>query len=196
MKIGVAARPKLGETVSGDGYFVKEYEHGILVCLMDGAGHGKQACVAAETGCRFLDENNRLDLEEIIRRLHEELRGTRGVVIGVAMIRRSERILTYAGIGNINAILVNQEGSGGVPTKVRRLTSMGGVLGYNLRKVIEFQYPYSSGDLLAMTSDGVSSKVDICDYLHLGDDIQMIAERVLQDHGKDADDATVLVFRE
>jgi hypothetical protein len=194
MKIGVAARPKLGETVSGDAYYLADVGGQTLVCLIDGIGHGEEGHNASAKMVQFLEENGSLDLDELIARGHQELRGTRGAVVGVALIRERDNFISYAGIGNISAVVVDTAdgGTGAVPA--RHLISVGGIVGCNLRKVKKFECPYRGGDALIMYTDGVSSRFSPSDYVDSASDPQEIADRILKEQGKDNDDATVIVI--
>ncbi len=186
MRFGVATRPKDGETANGDAYFVREFDSKALMAVIDGIGHGKEANIAAMKAVSFLEKHYCEDLTTIVKKCHEELRGTRGAVLGVALIKKKENILSYAGVGNISARIVKRG-------EESHLTSMDGIVGYNLRKVREFQYPYSRGDIVLMFSDGISHRFSISGFL-MEEGVQKIAEDILQENGKN-DDATVLVVR-
>ena len=192
MRIGIAGRPKPGESVSGDDYFCGEVGDGFLVCLIDGIGHGEEGHDASRRLVRFLQENKEADLDELLRRSHEELHGTRGAVVGLALIRENEGSIRYAGVGNITAVVVETDGQEeSAPS--RHLISIGGIVGYNLRKVKQFECPYQGGDALVMYTDGISSRFSASHYFGEDRDPQEIAEAILREQGKDNDDALVLI---
>ena len=194
MRLGVAARPKIGETLSGDAYFYGEVGDQVLVCLIDGIGHGEEGHRASNKLVQFLEGNSVLDLDELMRVSHQELRGTRGAVVGMAVIREKEDSISYAGVGNITTAVVGTN-SVGDDIQTRHLISVGGIVGYNLRKIRRFECPYRGGDALVMFTDGISSRFSVSDYFAGGADPQSIAETILRDQGKDNDDATVLVIK-
>ncbi len=70
-------------------------------------------------------------------------------------------------------------------------TSMSGVLGWNLRKVKEFKYDFHAG-WLVMNSDGIG-RFSASEYA--SDDLHAMAAKIQNEHGKDNDDATVVVVR-
>ncbi|MHC1585767.1 MAG: SpoIIE family protein phosphatase [Candidatus Syntropharchaeia archaeon] len=182
MRFGIATRAKVGESVNGDGYFIKS-DGFALIAVIDGVGHGREANIATEKVISFLEENYRMDPAEIIRRCNLILRRTRGVVMGIAMIK--EKTLTYTGIGNIAGIIKKKNTE-------RHLTSLSGIVGYNLRKVMKFFYPYEEGDIIIMFSDGISKHFRISDYdFSMG--LQAVAEAILEEHGKENDDATIVI---
>ena len=68
-----------------------------------------------------------------------------------------------------------------------------GIIGRPIRKVVEFSYELASGDLIAIYSDGISSRFDLKEYRTLP--AQECADLILRNHGKYHDDATVLTIR-
>ncbi|MHC1579934.1 MAG: SpoIIE family protein phosphatase [Candidatus Alkanophagales archaeon] len=187
LRFAAAARPKTGETASGDAFFFKEFDENALIVVADGLGHGEAASVAAQRVLEFSERNFGLgvELEAFVRRCHEFLRGTRGVVMGAALVDKEEEKLSYVGVGNITAMI--KTGS-----RPYHLTSVGGIVGYNLKKLRRFEYPFGSGSVLIMCTDGISrfSPSDY-DFTSLED----AAKRILEERGKGDDDATVVVVK-
>ncbi|MDY6835050.1 MAG: SpoIIE family protein phosphatase [Chloroflexota bacterium] len=190
MRIAVASRPKLGERANGDVCYYRKFDDNLLICLMDGAGHGEAAQVVARKTVDYFERNHDLDLVELTKGCHEELKGTRGGVMGLALIQ--DGLVSYVGVGNIRASLSTMV-QGETERKVSFLTSLGGIVGYNLRKVMQFQYPYEHGSTLVMLTDGIFSGINIADYVGDGGDPKDIANRILRECSKDDDDATVVV---
>src|SRR5206468_4024731 len=73
-----------GEVESGDKHVVKVFPHGALLATMDGLGHGEEAAAAANRAVRFLQAADSESLISLLKRCHERLRSTRGVVISLA----------------------------------------------------------------------------------------------------------------
>ena len=69
----------------------------------------------------------------------------------------------------------------------------GGVVGYNLPSVRVTSAALEPGDLLVLATDGVGS--GFAEALAPGGGAQQIADRILAEHGKPADDALVVVVR-
>ncbi len=187
MDLGIATRPKAGESINGDAYFVGEYDSKVLVGVIDGVGHGEEAHRATLRAISFLESHRQRDLETLIQGCHRELRGTRGIVISLALMNKGNGMLSHAGIGNIESRIITRN------NRMLHLISMNGIIGYNLRKVKEFQYSYHPGDTMVMFSDGISSRFDIAEFFPLAD-LQTVAKRILDKYSKD-DDATVLLAR-
>jgi len=81
---GSASLPLGGEVVSGDKHVVKVFPHGALLAAMDGLGHGEEAAAAANRVVRVLQAADNESLISLLKRCHERLRSTRGVVISLA----------------------------------------------------------------------------------------------------------------
>jgi serine phosphatase RsbU (regulator of sigma subunit) len=187
MEIAAISRPKPGEDLNGDAYCVEWCNDGndeekLLIAVVDGLGHGKNACIASETAVDFIKSHKQLALKEIVTGVHNALHGTRGAVIGICDIRRGK--LSYIGVGNITAQIVKNE------KQRQHLTSTSGVLGWNLRKVNEFKYDFLSGWLI-INSDGIGR---FASSEYLSDDLHASASKILSEHGKN-DDATIVLGR-
>jgi len=189
MQFGVVKRALKGQTACGDAYFIKEFTNRVLIGVVDGLGHGPDAAVAAETAVEYIGNNHKKSLTEIIRGCHKELKETRGAVAGLALIDPGRSILRYAGVGNI-AIRVQAR------TRIKPI-SVNGILGHNLRKVREEEFPYNRGDMIILHSDGISGKFDMKLYPpeFIRRHPQEIAERIAAEFGRESDDLTIVVAR-
>src|SRR5262245_53238189 len=94
-----------GQTASGDLGVVMPYDGGVLVGLIDGLGHGRDACIAAERAEQSLAKDPSKPLDELIERCHEELRETRGVVLSLAAFN-GQGSMRWLGVGNVEGLLV------------------------------------------------------------------------------------------
>src|SRR5262245_34195727 len=81
---GVATQPIPGQTVCGDLQLVKSFDHGALVAVVDGLGHGDEAIAVARIAIRALEEQPDKSVITLVKRCHEALTGTRGVVLTLA----------------------------------------------------------------------------------------------------------------
>jgi len=190
MRFGVVNRSVKGETVCGDAYFIREFENRFLIAVIDGLGHGTAAAEASFKAVEYLKVNYDRSLTEIIRGCHKELKDTRGAVMGIALIDPGRSVLRYAGVGNIEIRVMGRS--------VVRPAPVNGIVGYNLRKVREEEFPYTRGDLIILHSDGISGKFDLNIYPpeFLGQHPQVIAERIAAGFGRERDDLTIVVARQ
>jgi hypothetical protein len=107
----------------------------------------------------------------------------------VAVIDRERREVRYAGVGNISAGIVTGDGS-------RSLVSHNGTVGLQMRKTQEFVYPWPSGALLVMHSDGLATRWRLDQYPGLyRQDPALIAAMLYRDYARPRDDVSVVVCR-
>lgn len=188
-RVGAWSRPRPGEDVNGDAYFIGESEDATLFAVVDGLGHGHGAKQAADAALNALEGWDGEPLDEVFRNAHEALRATRGAVMGAVTLDRARGLLQYAGVGNIEVRVL-----GG--TEAARPIAANGTLGARLPTVRVWPHRWHEGMTIVMASDGVSAAWDIESYPGLVNrSPQLLAGILLRDYGRDSDDATVLVVR-
>lgn len=174
-----------GELECGDAWAMVETPGAITVMVVDGLGHGAFAAEAAHTGIQAFRQSPGDSPVEILQRANRNMSRTRGGAAACARLQRDR--LTYAGIGNIAGCLVDYQRSQG-------LVSHNGTLGMHQRPAQQMEHAVNASDLLVMHSDGVSARWDVrskADLLRAHPAI--IAGALYRDHGRNRDDATVLV---
>ena len=62
-----------------------------------------------------------------------------------------------------------------------------------MRKMLSFDFDLPPTALIALCSDGISSRLHLAEYAHL--EPQAIADAIMEQHGKSHDDATCVVVR-
>src|SRR5690606_16680546 len=148
-RVGGVSVPRLGEDASGDAWTVREEPDApTLLLVVDGLGHGPAAAQAAQAAVRVFRGVAVSGPAEIVERLHEGLRPTRGAAVAVAWIDFGRELLRYAGVGNV-AARVFAAGA------CRSLVSHHGTAGREARRIQEFSYPFPRGATLMMSSDGL-----------------------------------------
>jgi phosphoserine phosphatase RsbX len=190
---GVGARTLPGERHSGDLHLVKAVSKGVLVAVVDGLGHGEEAATAARTALTILDQHADDAVLALLERCHWALKGSRGVVMSLAFIDPRERALTWAGIGNVEGLLVHGDSATRAGPGRVSLVTRGGIVGSELPRVRAQQLPLTTGDLLFLATDGI--REGFLDGLAIDASSQHLAERILARSGKDTDDALILVAR-
>jgi phosphoserine phosphatase RsbX len=188
---GFAGRPMPGERESGDQCVVHPLPGGVLLAVVDGLGHGPRAAAAAKDAIALLQAHAQEPLVPLVKRCHEALRRTNGVVMTLAAFHAGDNRLTWLGVGNVEGLLVR----GDVLARPARDTVLqrGGVVGYQLPPLQTAVLAVGSGDLLILATDGVRGR--FADGLDLDRPPQQIADEVLASHAKPSDDALVLVAR-
>jgi len=187
----VATRAMGGAEESGDLFAVRPYRNGLLVAVTDGLGHGPAAATAARIAVNAVAEAQEESLTHILDNCHLALKGTRGAVMSLATLDAALASLTWAGIGNVDAMLIRM-GADGVLGREAILT-YGGILGHRYPGVREATLPIHRGDMLAFATDGILPGFDR--EILPGKSPQQIAERILARYGTPQDDALVLIGR-
>lgn len=185
----VAEAPFPHEPESGDKYVVQPSADGILIAAVDGAGHGADAAAAARIAAATLQAHAHESPIALLLRCHDELKGTRGVVMTIAFVHLRDRTLTWSGVGNVEALLFHRTGE--QRTQPERAVLRSGVLGYRLPSLRAEVLPLQALDTLVIVTDGIRPGFD--EGLVLGDDPQVIASGILSRHHNRTDDALVLV---
>jgi negative regulator of sigma-B (phosphoserine phosphatase) len=127
----------------------------------------------------------------LFKECHAQLRDTRGVVMSLALLNARDAAMTWMGVGNVECVVVRASSSAG--PRIEPLLLRGGVVGSQLPSLYAGIVPVQRGDTLIFATDGVRS--DFVHSLNVLDEPQQIAERILAQHRKGADDALVLVAR-
>jgi len=191
LEIGVAGVAFAGEQRSGDLAVFAPYDRGGLVAVIDGLGHGDDAAAAAAIAERAIREHASAEPTALLKRCHEALRKSRGVVLTAAWFDLEAMELTWAGVGNVEARLVR--GAAVYGERHDSALVLGGVLGYNLPRLSPARTDLRRGDAVAFATDGIDA--DYSASLTPGLPAQRLAERILQRHGRDSDDALAAVVR-
>ncbi len=188
---GVSSRALGGAAVSGDLHVVVPRQQSMLVAAIDGIGHGTEAAHAARVAASVLVHHAEEPLIPLMQRCHQELRGTRGVVLSMASFDLRRDTMIWLGVGNVEAALFRASRLANPPRA--SLVLRGGVVGYQIPSLRAAEYGIQAGDVLVFATDGVRS--DFTAYSPLGCDMQEAADAMLARYGKDTDDAMVLTIR-
>ena len=188
---GEAGAPLSGEERSGDLAVWAPYEGGALVATVDGLGHGNAAADAAAVAAERLRAYAGEPPDSALKRCHEALRSTRGVVATLAWFDLSTGGLTWTGVGNVEGRLVRADRKPGDSTDSPTL--FGGVLGWSLPAVRLVRTTLAPGDCLVMATDGIAA--DFGSSLQPGVPAAEQARRVFTSHSRGSDDALVVAVR-
>lgn len=190
LEVSALCVPYPGERVCGDAFAVHQRDGRTLIMIADGLGHGIGAADAANEALRIFKTNGHLDSVTILEVAHMALRSTRGAAMAIAEVLPRERLVHFAGVGNISASLVAPEVS-------RNLVSSNGTVGVEVRTIRSFSYPWQDGSVLVMSSDGLGTHWDLSRYPGaLKRHPSVIAGLLYRDYSRRRDDVTVVVARE
>lgn len=188
-----ASRPLGGEDVSGDQPVVVDIRGtAALFGVIDGLGHGAPAATAATSAAGVIDGAAQEPLDVLFGLCHRQLASTRGVAMTLARIDFGAETLQWMGVGNVAADVLAKSPSGIATRFSARLA--GGIVGYKIPGITPPErIPIRPGYLLVIASDGIGEgHLDGVDFTASA---AAIAERILREHGRDTDDALVLVAR-
>jgi anti-sigma regulatory factor (Ser/Thr protein kinase)/serine/threonine protein phosphatase PrpC len=185
--VGASTRCHPGEKLNGDAYVVNHVNHNISVAaVIDGLGHGAEANKASMMAKEQILRSSELPLDNLMNRIHNSIRGTRGSTIGLARIDTESNKLSFSGIGNIESFLITKEGK-------KNLLSFGGIMGHNMRTPRVFEFDFTPGDVLCMYSDGITTRWRH-EELTWSESPQKNAEFILNNYSRLNDDATILII--
>ena len=185
---GCIAIPIHGEEICGDDCASVDTQAGLTLIVADGLGHGPEAAAAANEAVRLFQSHKARPIAELLDYIHNGLRATRGAAIAIARLDRQRSRVQYGGIGNIAGAIIAPEG-------VRRMVSLNGTAGHNARKILAFDYAWTTG-IVVMHSDGLGTSWSLDRYPGLAQmHPTLIASVLYRDFTRGRDDVTVLVAR-
>ena len=187
LKFSVFSRPKIGEDVSGDAYFIKRFSSYVTFGILDVLGHGREAYDIALNVLKILEDNYTEPLNKIIDVCHKGLRHTRGAAVALCRVDFKKKRFEHIGIGNVETRIY------GTPEPIRPFF-FNGTLGMAMENYRVIEYPYTEGMTIVMFSDGISGRFDLSQQM-LSKTPQEIAKFIFDNFARNTDDATVLVGR-
>jgi anti-sigma regulatory factor (Ser/Thr protein kinase) len=191
-KFGVVCVPLQGEAECGDGWHLVADGNRVAAIIVDGLGHGAFAAEAARAGIDAFAASPWAPPHFIMHLAGTAMARTRGGAAAAALIEGSA--VSYAGVGNVAGSLVSAEKSQGLVSHAGTL-GMQGMGPATRRAAQQFEYTRPAGGLLVMHSDGISARWSLKDRPALFTHHPAIVAGVLyRDHGREKDDATVLVI--
>jgi serine/threonine protein phosphatase PrpC len=187
---GAASLTLPGEPECGDRYVVAPTKAGVLVGVVDGVGHGREAAFAAEKATlsirKFAHEE---PLPALVQRCHVSLSGTRGTVMSLAQFNSGQTMI-WMGVGDVEGRLIRMISGA---RRQKSLLLRPGVVGTELPTLYTSSVAVLRNDLLILATDGVDR--NFAEAVDLDDEPQRISETIIANHSKGSDDALVFVAR-
>lgn len=182
-------RPCMGERLSGDAALAVVVEERLLITLIDVLGHGAEANALAQEMTEYVNKHPVAEPMTMLRNLHARFKGSRGSVVGCAVLEADSGGVAFAGIGNPSFRVVG-------PSQSVTLPVSAGIIGSQMRTPKVHHARMQPRDVLLACSDGVSAGFSIADYPQiLSHGVWAVAHSIVRRFGKDHDDATCLVVR-
>ena len=191
IECGVASCQAAGEADTGDRAMVYPSQEGMLIAVVDGLGHGKDAASAAEAALDTLRAHAHESIVSLVKLCHTRLHGTRGVVMSVASVNVKDGTLTWAGVGNVEGLLLRTRSS--IDTPYDSLLLQRGVIGVHLPPLRASVISIMTGDTLLFLTDGI--RMEFSHKLPMRGRPQSVADHIVAQHSKGRDDGLVLVAR-
>lgn len=180
-----------GESDCGDLFLVREFEEGALFAVIDGLGHGTKAALAAKAAVAALNTPEPEPLTELMERCHRKLMSTHGVVMTLAYLDWKEEVMTWLGVGNVDARIFRSNHS--TISDSDALFPRGGVVGYQLPSLRSSIVPIKPEDFIIFFTDGIAG--NIRPQVNPEASVQQVADHILSRSAKGSDDALVLVVK-
>jgi anti-sigma regulatory factor (Ser/Thr protein kinase) len=188
---GAVCVPKAGEEACGDDWGMYEGPEFTNIFVVDGLGHGVSAADCAVLAMQAFYRAPGEEPVGILENVHAALRASRGAAVAVARLDSRERIVRFAGIGNIAGAIQHPQG-------LRQMISVPGISGHDMRRVREFTYAWPEGAIVLLYSDGLASHWSLDSYAGLlSRDPSLLAGVLYRDWSRGRrDDTTVIAVRE
>ncbi len=172
----------------GDTGIIKIHGNECFLALVDVLGHGRAAYDVSVLAEKYLFENYRYDLVDIMNGLHSHLTGTRGAVVALCRLNLISGVVHYFGVGNITTRIYGSEPVSFIPRD--------GIVGYSITTPKEHQVTIYPGDILILSSDGLRQHFDLAQYPGLlNGTARKIATNLIDNLDKGDDDVSCIVLR-
>ena len=190
MQIGIATKSLNDSEFSGDQCAYWDRDREVILCMIDGLGHGEDAEVAGKAALGYVTDHLGDSFQQVFNGADSACRSTRGAAMGIAKVDKHGDALHFAGIGNTRSLLFNRRRK-----QPKTLSSDRGIIGGGFRRLVPDMVKLQSGDTFIMSTDGIAEKIEIAKYpAAIRNDAKALAEKILVDWGRDTDDRAVLVF--
>ena len=185
----VAEAPKQDNQPSGDGFLLMRDQNRVIFAVADGAGSGSPAREASSRCLDVLSTSNNRDLERLFEACHQQLIGTRGAALGVAVVDLDQQSLEWAALGDIDGVVFSGPGES---APVISVIQRPGTLGHSKPKISPQRHQILPGQMVAMSTDGVSRSYRdlVLDTIAPTD----FASSRLERYGRNGDDRTFAAF--
>lgn len=188
---GAASRTVPGQLESGDRFVVVPLPRRTLVAVADGLGHGAAAAAAARIALGVVEKSPEQPIPILLQRCHDACRTSRGVAMSLASFDADANSVDWAGVGNVEGIVVRADPAA-APARVWMLLRSG-VVGASMPRLNVSHVPVANGDTLIFVTDGISPR--FTESVAVTENPQQLADRILVESARPADDALVLVCR-
>lgn len=175
-------------------FWYDEKKQRLIICVLDGLGHGKYAAEAAIQIKKNIEILHYYydDLVLLLRDVHEATYHTRGASCGLIEIDFISQTLKYVGVGNIRAFLIDA-----ATQKSRHFPSVYGVLGsgrFPQKLTVTTIQLTGQQQMLLVYTDGLPELLRFppVNTLLSFDELDQLTQHWLETHMLNTDDALIL----
>ncbi|MDY0406890.1 SpoIIE family protein phosphatase [Virgibacillus sp. 179-BFC.A HS] len=189
VQVSVYQQAKSGESYCGDSFYYVETADKFICALADGLGSGQYAKESSQIVIDIIRDNMDASIQQLMSICNKALIGKRGVVLGILKMNFRTNVYSYASIGNIGILYVDNNRK-----KKRSIPNSGFLTGYPKPfRIMEGKL--EEGMNFIMFSDGVTD-IDLMQKYLLSRDVTDITESFSFAHdGPKADDTTLIAMR-
>lgn len=185
--LGIALRPMLSEVWCGDQAEAWNIDGQIVLCMVDGLGHGEHADNASRAALAYLRNHWSWDWTALLMGCDQSIAHSRGVALGLAAIDIVNRSMTFVGIGNIRLMAVG--------SRTRNMQAIPGIIGAGRLIVRPEKLPLDGIDCIIMFTDGIESSLDVSRCpTSLFANMEALAAAIVHGWGRCHDDAGVIAW--
>lgn len=184
----VVAMP--GQRQSGDGTYFKFTDHYFKLLVADGLGHGEPANHAVNEAVNAFRSCPYHSPAEILKYIHQSIRGTRGMVGTVVVFDLTARKWKVAGVGNITTRMSNF-------MEIKNLMSHNGIIGLNIPTTINDQEVlFDDFHQITLCSDGIKARWEWSKFPGINRcDLSIQAAAIYKEHARHTDDTSVVMAK-
>ncbi|WP_202080806.1 SpoIIE family protein phosphatase [Caldalkalibacillus salinus] len=172
-KIITCQQSKHGELVCGDSYYTIETDEYFFTGVADGLGSGAEAKKASEQAVHTFREHHHQSLKHIVFHCNQNLQTTRGAVIGALKLDFKSGLITFAGVGNIQCLLLYPDQT------FKGAISVPGYLSGRRYRMREMSFPFFRQSMFLMYSDGISIEREAIKRYAEEQDPEKMVQRIL-----------------
>lgn len=191
LEYALLCRPRAGERRCGDAAWVQESPEGAMLAVVDGLGCGNATAEAAERAVAVLRAHAGESLLSLAHRCHEALLGTRGAGLCLAALNAADGVLSWIGIGEVEALLIPARPGPSSPPQ--HLLNFAGVAGDHLSPLQIQVAAVHPGDCLVFATRGLAP--GFAAEAQVAPSVDTLAQALLDRFGDATEDALVLVVR-
>ncbi|MCK4576557.1 SpoIIE family protein phosphatase [candidate division WOR-3 bacterium] len=191
-EVAVLSYPTLADDkLNGDAFLILKNKSDLL-CVIDALGHGKDAHQSAMAALNLVKKNHKKDIDKLIGDAHEFLKNShdfRGVMMSIIRIDYEANKILSCGLGDVMTKIF-------LPDEQKTLYPLtkDGIVGDHFREVTIQKFEIVRGAIIAVFTDGISSKIDI-PLAFRAENLVRLVNSMVKKYGRSYDDRTLLLAR-